>query len=44
LKAEHGANIASVKIVRDRTTGKTKNFGFAHFQSIEDAEDLVLPK
>lgn len=44
LRTEHGANVNSVKIVRDRVTGKSKNFGFAQFGSVEDAEDFVIPK
>jgi RNA recognition motif-containing protein len=44
LVSEHGAKITSVKIVRDRVTGRSKNFGFAQFVSVQDAEDFVLPK
>lgn len=44
LATEHQARVVSVKIVRDRVTGKSKNFGFAQFATVEDAEDFVLPK
>jgi len=44
LVTEHAAQVESVKIVADRTTGISKGFGFANFVTIEDAEDFVNAK
>ncbi|TXT11024.1 hypothetical protein VHUM_01775 [Vanrija humicola] len=41
LRTEHGAAVDSTKIVRDRSTGQSKLFGFAQFSTVEDAERFV---
>jgi len=41
LRAEHGALVDSVKIVRDRFSGASKCFGFAQFASVEGAEEFI---
>ncbi|KAL1410167.1 hypothetical protein Q8F55_004172 [Vanrija albida] len=41
LRTEHGAAVDSTKIVRDRSTGQSKLFGFAQFSTVEEAERFV---
>ncbi|KAI6167130.1 hypothetical protein EDD17DRAFT_1543123 [Pisolithus thermaeus] len=41
--SSHGCNIESVTIIRDRSTGLSKGFGFAQFASVEHARAFVDP-
>ncbi|KAI0792912.1 hypothetical protein C8Q75DRAFT_751903 [Abortiporus biennis] len=39
----HGCNIETVTIIRDRSTGASKGFGFAQFTNVETARAFVDP-
>ncbi|WVR04075.1 hypothetical protein IAU60_001074 [Kwoniella sp. DSM 27419] len=41
LRTEHKVTVSSVKIVKDKVTGKSKGFGFAQFSSVSDAEEFI---
>ncbi|BEI87992.1 uncharacterized protein CcaverHIS019_0107100 [Cutaneotrichosporon cavernicola] len=41
LRVEHGYNVESCKIVRERASGQSKGFGFAQFATLEQAKRFM---
>ena len=38
---EKGINVKEVKIIKDKFSGKSKGFGFAEFETAEDAQKTI---